>query len=324
MTIRLFRINTNTFEQEENIDSVLSFEWKDSLDRVFTSFKFTSNQRYNCGDRIQLFDDFSRETVLFGVITKVTQDKLDTFTYDGYDFGIYLVRNTAVIQFTNQTITNAMGMLCARYGLGTDIIPNIPQQVTRIYRGQTLDNILLDLYQMAVNNGLRNRFYFDCRNGSVNLLPYQPNDNLRGYIANSYSINSLGNIMGLKNIQSIDSLKNRLELWSTETMDEEPILTAPDLTSIQRFGLLNQVEEVNPNQINNIEEYIVNRLNTLNQIAETFSLTVYADFHLHKGVFFQIDNERVDMNGSFLVTSSEHKITGTEELVTVTLNRFQN
>lgn len=324
MTIRLFRINANTFEQEEDIDSVLSFSWKDNLNQVFASFNFTSTQRYNCGDRIQLFDDFSQETVLFGVITRVTQDKLDTLRYEGFDYGYYLVKNTAVIQFERQTITNAMINLCTRYGFRAGNIQDIPQQVTKIYRGESLDSILMDLYRIAVNNGLRNRFYFDCRNGSVNLFPYQRNDNLRGYIANSYSINSFGNIMGLNNSQTIDNLKNRIELWSSEPTDESPILIAPDQTSIERFGLLNQVETVNPNLVNNIEEYIVNRLNSLNQVTESFSLTVYSDFHLHKGVFFQIDNERIDMNGLFLVTSSEHIINGTEELVNVTLERFRN
>lgn len=323
MTIRLFRINANTFEQEEDIDSVLSFSWKDNLNQVFASFNFTSTQRYNCGDRIQLFDDFSQETVLFGVITRVTQDKLDTLRYEGFDYGYYLVKNTAVIQFERQTITNAMREIIEEYDLVAGIIQDIPQQVTKIYRGESLDSILMDLYRIAVNNGLDDEFYFDCRNGSVNLFLYQRNDNLRGYIANSYSINSFGNIMGLNNSQTIDNLKNRIELWSSEPTDRQ-LIFRQDPSSIERFGLLNQVETVNPNLVNNIEEYITNRLNSLNQVTESFSLTVYSDFHLHKGVFFQIDNERINMNGLFLVTSSEHIITGTEELVNVTLTRFRN
>jgi len=124
--------------------------------------------------------------------------------------------------------------------------------------------------------------------------------------------------------QSINDLKNSVELWSSNPMDKNSISTAQDQTNIQRYGLLKQIETVNEKQIVNISEYIENRLNTLNQITETFSLTVYSDFHLRKGIIFQLNNERVNMEGSFVVVSSEHQIQGTEERVKVSLNRFRN
>jgi len=324
MTLRLFKINTETSEREENIDSVLSFTWNDDVSQVFTYFKFTSPQRYSCGDRIELFDDFSQETVLFGMITHITQNQLGVFTYEGYDYGFYLCKNTAIIQFNNQTVSGAIESLCNKSGLRVGTISNIQNRVTKIYRGETLDRILFDIYEMAVNNGLEDEFFVDCRNGRVNLFQCERNNDIRGYIADSYSINSFNNIMGVNNTQSINDLKNSVELWSSNPMDKTPVIFRQNQQSIERYGTLNQIETVNEKQIVNISEYIENRLNTLNQITETFSLTVYSDFHLRKGVIFQLNNERVNMEGSFVVVSSEHQIQGTEERVKVSLNRFRN
>jgi len=183
---------------------------------------------------------------------------------------------------------------------------------------------LFDVYEIAVNNGLEDEFYVDCRNWRVNLLQCSRNNDIRGYIADSYSINSFNNIMGVNNTQSINDLKNSVELWSSNPMDKTPVIFRQNQQSIERYGTLNQIETVNEKQIVNISEYIENRLNTLNQITETFSLTVYSDFHLRKGVIFQLNNERVNMEGSFVVVSSEHQIQGTEERVKVSLNRFRN
>ena len=72
---------------------------------------------------------------------------------------------------------------------------------------------MFEIYKIAVDKGLKDRYYYDCTKGSVNLFAYTRNDNLQGFIANMYAINSLDTIIKYTKISSMDTIRNNIEIF---------------------------------------------------------------------------------------------------------------
>ena len=199
MSYKLYKIN-NIKEKKRiiEIEKVLSFNWQDNINNVFTSFDFESKTKLNCGDWIELFNQDDKESVFVGVIIRAIQDNEETFTYSGYDLGFYLEKNSTVIQFKNAKISKAMADVCTKGQLIIGEIPEIDLTVTKIYQNETLSEILKDLYKIALDKGFKDKYFFNCKDGKVNLLMYAENNDLKGYIANLYSIKSFDCIKSYK------------------------------------------------------------------------------------------------------------------------------
>lgn len=58
------------------------------------------------------------------------------------------------------------------------------------------------------------------------------------------------------------------------------------------------------------------------QPKEEITFTVIGDYHMRKGVFTLIENDKLDINGLYKITASRHEIIGTEEKVTIDLVRY--
>lgn len=58
-------------------------------------------------------------------------------------------------------------------------------------------------------------------------------------------------------------------------------------------------------------------------MVDTISFDVIADYKLHKGVITTIENENIDINGSYKVLSSTHSISGTIENVHVMVEKTE-
>ena len=105
MAYELYRVNkNNSFAQTELIENVVKLKWQDDITNVFISFEFETTEILECGDWIELFETDNSETVFYGLITKVTQTNVNTYLYNGYDYGYYLEKNNTVIQFDDATI----------------------------------------------------------------------------------------------------------------------------------------------------------------------------------------------------------------------------
>ena len=189
MAYELYRVNkNNNFAQTALIENIVKLKWQDDITNVFISFEFETTEILECGDWIELFETDNSETVFYGLITKVTQTNVNTYIYNGYDYGYYLEKNNTVIQFTDATLFNAIKEICVRGKLRMGQVTNIEQKITKIYKNETLSKILFEIYKFAVDKGLKDRYYYDCTNDRVNLFEYTRNDNLQGFIANMYSI----------------------------------------------------------------------------------------------------------------------------------------
>lgn len=327
MSYIVYKLDSESMERQNIIEKILSFNWQDDVQNVFISFDFEAKIELNCGDWIELYNSDNAESVFVGVITKTSQSDDETFSYSGYDKGFYLEKNSTVIQYKNAKISKAMEDACNKYSLNVGELPEIDMLVTKIYQNQTLSEILQDLYKIAVDKGLEDKFYFNCKNGKINLLEFKENNNLRGYIANIYSIKSFDFVKSFEKTSSIEELKNRVELYTSNSANNDStgkkLYTLTDSESVKKYGLLNHIEEVDAEKKQDYQKLIKTKLAELNKVSEEISFDVISDNNLQAGVITTIQNDKINVNGTYKITSSKHSIKGTMENVSVSVEKYE-
>lgn len=306
---------------------------------MFLSFDFTTSEKLELPTFIELYSEFDKKSIFKGIVTKIYQNTKEYYQYLGYDWGFYLEKNSTIRQFKNATISEAICQLCKEYQLNVGNIPNIKYTINKTYIRESLSDILFDLYKNAVDKGFKDTFYFDCTDGHVNLTQYRTNNNLKGYIANIFSIDSINNIESFAITRDAENLKNRVVVYcpvppnkkkkkkGIQTQKQETSYsekcTLSDLPNIEKYGLLSYAEEVDYDKKVNYKTVAKTKLNELLDVQDNISLNMIADYHMRKGVITTINNELLNLEGNYKIISSDHSIEGTKERVNVTVKKYE-
>lgn len=323
------KTKSNIFQFESEIKNVLEFNWQDDITKTFLSFDFTTTTELECGDWIELFDEDSDEFVFFGIITKATQQNINTYKYFGYDYGFYLEKNNITIQFeTKQSLSQAIVSACERANIETGKIPIIDTKAKGIYKKTKISDILFKLYEDVIDENLSEDFYFDCKNGKVNLYPFEYYEKISGYIANIYAVDSFRYILNYEKTNSIEDLKNKVEVWQAvqdadklgDNYDKDRYT---DKKSIEKYGLLIHTEEIKDSERSKIDDIANKKLDELNIVKTEMSFNVIADYNLKIGVVVKIDNDNLKIHGRYKVISTKHSIKETTENVHVNVIEYK-
>ena len=161
------------------------------------------------------------------------------------------------------------------------------------------------------------------------MLECKENNDLRGYIADLYSIKSFDFIKTCEKSSSIENLKNRVQIYTSNTANKDnagkckyTLPKEPDSESIKKYGLLNHIEEIDSSTKQNYEKLAETKLEQLDVVKDEISFTVYGDNRLKTGVITHIENKTFKINTSYKITSTKHTINGTVETVDMTVEKF--
>ena len=327
MTYEIYTLKNEVYEEISKIKNVINISWNDDLNNIFTSFEFTSSEELEGGAWVKIKEKYDDKTVLIGVITQTSCSKKGIYNYSGYDIGFYAEKNKITKQFkTNTSISDAIKIAAAEAQIPCGELPIIPYTVKKIYKNTSVSDILKELLNFAIEKGLQNNLYFDCKNGFINLSGYSENDNLKGYIANLYTLKSTDTIHSFNITSSIEEMKNRVLVITSESengnitkVNKE--YTASDDKSIQQYGLLQEIIEPQKEE-KNYKQLAENKLKELDNIKNEISLTVLADYKAQKGVIIPIKNDYLNLNDKYLIKSSRHSIEGAKEIVTINVKKY--
>lgn len=322
---RLKKLDDGSFEQVEKIKHIESVNWSDNLEDVFISFDFTATVQIDVGTWIELYEKDDKKTVFYGIITKTSQTQQYLYTYSGYDTGFYLYKNKAVKQFRAAKVTDAINVLCTEFGLKTGSIIDISYKISKIYKNTAVSDIFAELLEFAIQKGLSNQYYFDCKNGKVNLFQYQLNDSLCGYVANIYRLKSTDTITSYDISSSIEEMKNKIKVISSVTKNKQTSVTERYTTSAENteeYGILQEIIETDTETLSaSCKMLAENKLKELNVITEEITLSVLGDYNMKKGIYFPIENTTLDLSGYYLIKHSSHSIQGSIEKVNINIKK---
>ena len=328
VSYEIYIIDKN-FEKKQKIKDVVNINWGDDLDNIFTAFDFTTSEVLKAGEWIEIFEKDENKTVLRGIITKTSQSQKALYTYSGYDTGFYCEKNKITIQYkTNTKISEGIKQALKEVEIPCKNIPDIIYTVKKIYKNTLVTDILKELLQFAVDKGLQNNLFYDCKQGYVSLNKYSENDNLKGVIANIYTIKSTDTIHGFNITSSIENMKNRVQVITSES-DKGNITkvkkeyTTQNNDNVEKYGVLQETIEPQKDE-KNYKKLAELKLKELNKIEEKTSLTILANYKAKKGVIIPIKNDYLKLNDKYLIKSSKHAIEGTKEIVTIEIEKYVN
>lgn len=301
-------------------EHITNLEWADDLESVANTINFTSDDQFNIGSTFTLMDN--NIEVMSGIISDYTQNEPDRFSYAGYDFGFYLNKNSIIKQFNGVKISDAFKQLCKDFNIPVGTIPEMTTTIKKIYKNVVLADVFKEFLDLIESKAGVDYFYFTCIDGKFNIKKYELIENLQGYVGDVFSISSIDTIQSPSVSVTMEDLKNRVIVTDNASDKITKRVTLSDANSISKYGLLQHIEEVDTDNKINFNQIAKNKLAELNKLKITVDLSMLGDYRMRKGVVMPVNNERLQIDGDFLIKSSRHSISDNKEIVTVNLERY--
>ena len=92
--------------------------------------------------------------------------------------------------------------------------------------------------------------------------------------------------------------------------------------NMQKYGILNHIEEVEAKTDGEYIKIANKRLEELNKVTDSLSLTLLGDYQMHRGVVIPLKREDLNLNDRYLIKSSNHTISDSKETVNITIEKF--
>ena len=122
-------------------------------------------------------------------------------------------------------------------------------------------------------------------------------------------------------------MKNKIQVISSVTKNKQTSVnihyTTPDNENISKYGILQEIIEIDSDKTKSSEQIAKNKLKELNTIKEEIKLTILSDYKAQKGVITQIVNNSLGLDGIYLIKSSSHSIQGTKETVNINIKNYE-
>ena len=304
----------------EVVPHVQNVEWADDLDNAASTISFTTDEQIEPGAVFVLL--YNENTVLTGIVTEYTQNDPNLFQYGGYDFGFYLNKNSIIKQFNGITIYNAFKQLCNDFAIPIGSIAALSSTVKKIYKNTVISDVFNELLELNTAKTGKDCYYYTCASGSFELKKFELIEDLTGYNGSVMTIDSIKTIASPSVSVSMEDLKNKVVITDNKSDTVSKLVTVSDSMSISKYGLLQHVEQVDPEKENNLTTIAKTKLAELNQLKTTIDLTMLGDYRMRKGVIMPVTNERLQLEGDYLIKSSRHSITSSTETVTVSLQLY--
>lgn len=329
MNYQLYKVNIEkTITRDFEIENIKNLEWEDSLENVFISFSFTTPTVLNCGDKVELYNIPDNVVVWYGVITTVEQTTWGEYQYSGYDVGFYLLKNELTTQYSFNKFQYILEDVCRKCELRIGEFPDFQSYgYTHIYRKETAEKILKDAYKNILKYGVKDLYYFDCKDWRINLKQYSSSDELKGAISLLGQINSFEFIKDFNIKDSIVDLKNYVEIFTDNSVNnkntDKPDGFAKNDNSIEKYGLLRYSEDLDKDCKKKPQTVAVETLAKLNKVAHTITLSVWGNYRLQKGIITTIEEKKLNFSKNYKVVSSKHKISAIDEEVTIEIEKYE-
>lgn len=307
---------TGNYTRSDNVDSLgmeFSFDLiNNPLDKKFNRYEIP------VGSKVVLSNNGAN--VFSGIIISYDRRSMANYTYKAYDYGFYLNKSEAMIQFNNTSVSEAVKKLCSENSIPVGAVTSISTNVSKIYNGNKISDIIKDLLNLATNElGTKyrlevrdNKLYIDKYEDLVITAYYKPARNVGGF--------NPANIPGaFTSTYSIEDMATRVLIISSSEKNATIRATAEDSSNISKYGLLTKVEKLddkNNAQASNIAKV---KLKELNKVKRSFKITLFGDDKVRAGRMLVFNQPDINLVGAFLVKNCTHNYNGRSHTMSLDL-----
>lgn len=251
------------------------------------------------------------------VIVSIQADGRYAKSVTCYDFGWYLNKNDAVIQFNRISVSEAIRKLCDKFGIKHNIV-NIPTLVTKIYKDMAVSDIIKDLLELATQE-TRKKYVMEMVVDTLTIsnqsdMLINPMVDIGGVIVPATSL-----ISSPSRKTSIDELRNNIIVVSDEESSTKIYATASDEESIRRYGQLTDVVTVDNKNAAQARNIARNTLAEQNKVQQECSIELPGHDDIKAGRLIDINEPITGIIGRYLITSAAHSLSKDIHKVSVEL-----
>lgn len=303
---------------DEEIQNCGNLSWNDDIETIATEFSFDSTSEIETGSKLLIANGTTGKEVLRGIITDKQKNKNKSFSYSGFDYGFYLNKNEVIIQFNKVKIDTAIKQLCAKVDVPCGNICSINAYVTKIYKDNTVSDIIIELLEMA-SKKTGSKYIFSCQCGKLEIVDTMQVCESKYELAQGFLMplnDTLGNITYSETIQG---LKNSITLVDTKEKSTFIVANAKDNESIKKFGLLGQIESIDKDDKTSKNIIVQNMLKELNKITISISVEMLGTDDFKKGSILSLDYPEFKVSGNYYAKNTKHAIKNKNHFVSAEL-----
>lgn len=288
----------------ETLGTSLTFD----LARNYHDANFATCEKISVGDVIAL----SNEKELFkGVVLDITTSKF-VKNIKCLDYCFYLNKNKILKQFEEISASDAIKQLLQEAQAPIGTISSFATSISKIYNSNTVAEIIDDILNQ-VNNELGTKYLLEFEDNKFNVVPFKKiNVQFRYKHTSEESLT-----------ESILEMKNSILVISNEQDDTEILATAKDEENIKKYGSLQEIISVSPDEdeakVRNIAK---TKLKELNKVFKTGNIKGFGDDNFRAGKVIKLDNAVFGFIGDYLIKSCSHTWVKGEHLVTLEVEQY--
>lgn len=268
-----------------------SFEF--SMPRNFKDSNYALTETIKTGNIIK----FENEKNIFtGVIVDI-----DTLKFSKeikcFDFYFYLNKNKVIKQFNSLNASSCIESLLKSIGAKIGKIERIATSIDKIYKNRTVAEIIDDILKI-VNDETGKKYLLEIEGTTFNLVAHR-----------KIKVQVTNNIFGMPTLtESIADMKNVVLVVSNDSEDESIYAKAEDKESIKKYGMLQEIVEVDPDKddISKVRNIAAQKLKELNKVLTTSSLDVLGNDELRAGRLLDVEIKEFGIKEEFLIKSCTH------------------
>jgi hypothetical protein len=291
-----------------------SISWKNSIDTIATSLEFNlaysdasyvPNPQIDLGNMVILKNG---DAELFrGLIISEQRDGRSPISYTSMDFSFYLNKSKEVYQFNYISATNAIKTVLSNAGVSYGEIANMPTIVDKIYTDKTIYDIIKDIIeQVQLETNIKyllemrlDKLYIVKREDLLIKSTFKLADNLPTY-------NNI--ISNPSRKRSIEEMRNSIKIITTNDDNVTVVATAKNDELIARYGLLQEIESIDEEDIAKARNIARNLLIDLGKVFEENSIDMMGDDNVKAGRLIDIEETITGMSGRYLIKSTNHNL----------------
>lgn len=288
----------------ETLGATLTFD----LARNYNDINFIISEKITVGDEIIL----NNKNQLFkGVVLDITTTKFIR-NIKCLDYCFYLNKNKILKQFEEISASRAIKQLLQEVQAPIGTITVIATSISKMYNNNTVAEIINDILEQ-VNNELGTKYIIEFENNQFNIVPFKKiNVQFKYKETTDESMT-----------ESILEMKNSILVVSNEQDDAEILATAKDEKNIKKYGSLQEIINVSPDEdeakVRNIAKI---KLKELNKVFKTASIRGFGDNNFRAGRVITLDNVAFGLTGDYLIKTCSHTWIKNEHLVNLEVEYY--
>ena len=306
---------TGAYSRADNIRALgMSFDFKllsNPRDRN------TKGRELPIGTKLTLFRD--GEQIFSGIIVSYERSSLSEYTYKAYDYGFYLNKSEAIIQFNDISASAAIQKLCGENGVPVGAVADISANVRKIYNGSKISDIIRDLITMGENETGK-KYRLEVRENKLFIEEYAD------LIVDAYYQPAAGSgfnpadVPGsFQSTYSIEEMATRVLIASSCEKNATIRATAEDSEAVTKYGLLTRVEKIDDKNNSQAMNIAKKKLQELNKVKRSFKITLFGDDAVRSGRILVFNQPDINLVGAFLVRNCVHRYDGFNHIMELEL-----